>query len=534
MLVVTSRDPGAPPVEYIRHSGGIFKDMLIHDFDIFRWMLDDEADTLHATGSCLSDPAIAEAGDIDSTAVTIRTKRGRLCQINTARRAAYGYDQRFELLGSAGMLQAGNVRPTEVTAYSKTAVSSDVPEAFFLERYRAAYALEIAHFFDAVTEGKPVRTTVADGLKALELAEAATRSWREGRDRQTRGGRMKARRCGLGSSAWGGWAAARGKPGVARAGRVAGGRLQSGCGRARVGARTCPNSRFTATTRTCSPTRAIDAVWLVTPTSLHAEQIIAALRAGKHVFCEKPLSLDLDECDRVIEESARYPQLQVMIGFVRRFDPSYRDAFDKIGRARSAGRSWCARKPATRTIPMAFSCGSRRPRAAFSSIAASTTSTLRAGCSAIRAPKRVFASGTIAIHEGLRECGDIDNGVGHLRVRGRPARGVLRVADAWPTVNDTQTEVIGTSGALSVGHNPRVNRVEIADATGCATNACRPSSNVSRRRSCTKRVRSSRRCGAGRRPASRSRCDAREATRIGIALRQAFESGQPVKLQALR
>ena len=103
-----------------------------------------------------------------------------MCQINTTRRAAYGYDQRFEVLGSDGMLQAGNVRPTEVTAYSKTAVSNDVPEAFFLERYRAAYALEIAHFFDAVKEGKPVRTTVADGLKALELADAATRSWREG------------------------------------------------------------------------------------------------------------------------------------------------------------------------------------------------------------------------------------------------------------------------------------------------------------------------------------------------------------------
>ncbi len=142
MLIVTSRDPGAPPVEYIKHSGGIFKDMLIHDFDIFRWMLDDEAETLHATGSCLSDPAIAEAGDIDSTAVTIRTKRGRLCQINTARRAAYGYDQRFELLGSEGMLQAGKHPTDRVTAYSKSAVSNDVPEAFFLERYRAAYALE--------------------------------------------------------------------------------------------------------------------------------------------------------------------------------------------------------------------------------------------------------------------------------------------------------------------------------------------------------------------------------------------------------
>lgn len=181
MLVVTSRDPGAPPIDYIRHSGGIFKDMLIHDFDIFRWILDDEADTVHATGSCLSDPAIAAAGDIDSTAVTIRTKRGRLCQINTARRAAYGYDQRFEILGSNGMLQAGNVRPTEVVAWSKQAVSQDVPEAFFLERYRAAYASEMAHFHDAVMHGTPVRTTVADGLKALELAEAAALSWREGR-----------------------------------------------------------------------------------------------------------------------------------------------------------------------------------------------------------------------------------------------------------------------------------------------------------------------------------------------------------------
>jgi myo-inositol 2-dehydrogenase/D-chiro-inositol 1-dehydrogenase len=181
MLVITSRDPGAPPIDYIRRSGGIFKDMLIHDFDIFRWLLEDQADTVHATGSTLSDPAIAQAGDIDSTAVTIRTKRGRLCQINTARRAAYGYDQRVELLGSTGMLQAGNVRPTEVTAYSRTAVSSDVPGAFFLERYRAAYALEIAHFFAAIQQGEPVRTTVTDGLEALELAEAATRSWQDGR-----------------------------------------------------------------------------------------------------------------------------------------------------------------------------------------------------------------------------------------------------------------------------------------------------------------------------------------------------------------
>ncbi|WP_426056056.1 inositol 2-dehydrogenase [Janthinobacterium sp. PSPC2-1] len=181
LLIVTSRDPGPPPVSYIKVSGGIFKDMLIHDFDIFRWILDDEAVSVHATGSCLVDPAIGEAGDLDTAVVTIRTAKGRLCQINASRRAAYGYDQRFEVLGSAGMLQAGNHKPTEVTAYGAVNVSVDKPEDFFLERYRVAYAQEMAHFFDALSHGTPLRTTVHDGLKALELAEAATLSWRESR-----------------------------------------------------------------------------------------------------------------------------------------------------------------------------------------------------------------------------------------------------------------------------------------------------------------------------------------------------------------
>src|SRR5262249_3176729 len=134
MLAVTSRDPGAPPVDYIKVSGGIFKDMLIHDFDIFRWILDDEAASVYATGSCLVDPAISAAGDIASTAVTIRTKKGRLAQINTSRRAAYGYDQRFEVLGSRGMLQAANHRPTEVISATAASVARDKPEHFFLER----------------------------------------------------------------------------------------------------------------------------------------------------------------------------------------------------------------------------------------------------------------------------------------------------------------------------------------------------------------------------------------------------------------
>jgi myo-inositol 2-dehydrogenase/D-chiro-inositol 1-dehydrogenase len=181
MLIVTSRDPGAPPIPYIMRSGGIFKDMLIHDFDIFRWILDDEAETIHASASCLVDPGIGSAGDAYSTAVTIRTRRGRLCQINTSRRAAYGYDQRFEVLGSHGMLQACNHAPTEVVASTATSVSRDLPERFFLERYRVAYANELAHFF-AVLEGtERLATTMSDGVKALELADAATVSWREGR-----------------------------------------------------------------------------------------------------------------------------------------------------------------------------------------------------------------------------------------------------------------------------------------------------------------------------------------------------------------
>jgi len=181
MLVVTSRDPGAPPVDYIRRSGGIFKDMLIHDFDIFRWILADEAVSVYATGSCLTDPAIEGAGDIDATAVTIRTRRGRLAQINTIRRAAYGYDQRFEVIGAKGMLQAGNHRPTEVVLWSSGAITADKPEHFFLERYRAAYAAEMGHFFDVLGGRAKPRTSIDDGVAALALAEAATTSWREKR-----------------------------------------------------------------------------------------------------------------------------------------------------------------------------------------------------------------------------------------------------------------------------------------------------------------------------------------------------------------
>jgi myo-inositol 2-dehydrogenase / D-chiro-inositol 1-dehydrogenase len=183
MLVITSRDPGAPPAQYLKGSGGIFRDMLIHDFDVFRWILcadGDEAVWLSATGSCQVDPAIAEIGDIDCSAVTLRTRKGRLCQINTSRRAAYGYDQRFEVLGSNGLLACGNHKPTEVQQWDANGVKGDKPEHFFLQRYREAYRLELAHFFDCLQSGATFRTTIADGVAAQKLADAATASWQSG------------------------------------------------------------------------------------------------------------------------------------------------------------------------------------------------------------------------------------------------------------------------------------------------------------------------------------------------------------------
>ncbi len=184
MLVVTSRDPGAPPAHYLKASGGIFRDMLIHDFDIFRWILcsdGDEAATLHATGSVLIDPAIADVPDIDCSIVNIRTKKGRLAQINTSRRAAYGYDLRFEVLGSKGMLQAGNHKPSEVTQSDANGVAIDKPENFFLQRYREAYRLELTHFFEVLNNGGTFRSTIADGVAAQKLSDAAAESLATGR-----------------------------------------------------------------------------------------------------------------------------------------------------------------------------------------------------------------------------------------------------------------------------------------------------------------------------------------------------------------
>jgi len=272
----------------------------------------------------------------------------------------------------------------------------------------------------------------------------------------------------------------------------------------------------------------VDAVWLVTPTSLHATQIIAALEAGKHVFCEKPLSLDLAECDRVIEAHARHAHLHVMIGFVRRFDASYRDAFDSIAKG-AIGRPFMVRSQ---------TCDKNDPDGFFVRFAP-TSGGLFLDCSVhdidlarwlLGNPRatRVMASGTIAIHEGLRECGDIDNGVGIVEFDdGRLA--VFYASRTMAHGHDTQTEVIGTAGALSVGKNPRLNRVELADEYG-VRNACTPTFFERFEDAFLREAQAFVAWVSGGKPTGLTLEDAREATRIGIALREACASGRPVDL----
>jgi myo-inositol 2-dehydrogenase/D-chiro-inositol 1-dehydrogenase len=180
MVTVISRDPGPPPVSYIERSGGLFRDMMIHDFDIARFLLGEEAVVIHAVGSVLVDPDIGKAGDVDTAMVMMRTASGKLCQISCSRRAAYGYDQRIEVHGSAGMLSAGNIHETTVEVATKAGFATDPVLNFFLERYAQAYRDELAAFIDAVETGKPTSPSGYDGLMAQRLADAATESWKSG------------------------------------------------------------------------------------------------------------------------------------------------------------------------------------------------------------------------------------------------------------------------------------------------------------------------------------------------------------------
>ncbi|MBR6751525.1 MAG: inositol 2-dehydrogenase [Clostridia bacterium] len=181
VLKVCSRDPGAPPVSYIKVSGGIFLDMTIHDFDMVRFMSGAEVTEVYAMGGVLVDPAIGEAGDIDTAVISMRLDNGALAVIDNCRRATYGYDQRVEAFGSLGQVAIGNDTDSLAVISNADGVTAEKPKLFFLERYMEAYTREVASFIDAVINDKPTEVNVEDGLKPVLIGLAAKLSLAENR-----------------------------------------------------------------------------------------------------------------------------------------------------------------------------------------------------------------------------------------------------------------------------------------------------------------------------------------------------------------
>jgi myo-inositol 2-dehydrogenase/D-chiro-inositol 1-dehydrogenase len=181
MVNIVSRDPGAPPLDYIRRSGGIFRDMTIHDFDMARWLLGEESVAVSAHASVLTDQTIGEAGDFDSVSVLLETASGKQAAISNSRRATYGYDQRVEVLGSAGMVAAENQREVSIEVATGQGFTRPPLLDFFMTRYTAAYAAEIAAFVEGLQGGAALSPSGRDGLLALALADAALTSATEGR-----------------------------------------------------------------------------------------------------------------------------------------------------------------------------------------------------------------------------------------------------------------------------------------------------------------------------------------------------------------
>jgi myo-inositol 2-dehydrogenase/D-chiro-inositol 1-dehydrogenase len=182
LVQIISRDPAPPPVDYIKRSGGLFRDMMIHDFDMARFLLNDEIVSVSATGSVLVDSAIGSAGDVDTATATLKTKSGKIAVITNSRRATYGYDQRIEVHGSKGAVSAANVHNHTVTVANADGYKAAPLLDFFMERYATAYRNELQTFVRALQSGEAMSPSGIDGLKALELADAAVNSMQTGRE----------------------------------------------------------------------------------------------------------------------------------------------------------------------------------------------------------------------------------------------------------------------------------------------------------------------------------------------------------------
>lgn len=180
LLSITSFDPAPPPVEYIKVSGGLFRDMMIHDFDMANFLMQSAPVSVSAVGSSVVDPQIGAAGDVDTAVVTLTYADGRIAVIKNSRRAVYGYDQRVEVLGSEGLLQANNMLENTLVKSTVGGVTSAKPTYFFLERYMPAYKAEWNAFVEAHKAQKNMPVNLQDGVDALAMAEAATRSAQTG------------------------------------------------------------------------------------------------------------------------------------------------------------------------------------------------------------------------------------------------------------------------------------------------------------------------------------------------------------------
>jgi len=175
-LHIVNHDPALPALEFIPHSGGLFKDFTIHDFDMAAWLLGEDPVEVFAWSACLIDPEIARLGDVDTAKVLLRTASGRLCAISNSRRTAYGYDQRIEAFGAAGALRVDNVTVTAVSRWGANGAQADAFPTTFIERYADAYRGELDHFADVLERKAAPAAGYAENMRALALAEAAARS----------------------------------------------------------------------------------------------------------------------------------------------------------------------------------------------------------------------------------------------------------------------------------------------------------------------------------------------------------------------
>ena len=183
IVTVSSRDPEPPTMEYVAVSGGLFYDMMIHDFDMVRYVTGAEAVEISAVGACLVNPKLQEESgipDVDTAVVTMKMDNGCIAVINNSRQAVYGYDQRVEVFGSKGMVSDGNDLHSTAAIMTVDGCRTEKPLWFFLERYTQAFIDEAASFVDAIINDKPVETGVVDGLIPVLMAQAATESCRNG------------------------------------------------------------------------------------------------------------------------------------------------------------------------------------------------------------------------------------------------------------------------------------------------------------------------------------------------------------------